>query len=261
MKTDLTCPVETVSVALNPDSAGHARAALKIRNIHTAEVGMISGHAIWSGSEGDAPIRTDFSCDGMAFEPGAVIDLKLAASGIAGAPSVEIYYDSVLTRDGNIWTADPDRLRDIPEMPRLTGSFLNRLSRHAGEDAVRCAEKYEDGTWMCVCGRLNLDEDTRCRRCGRDMEATLRDWSPEAVEALPYIEKENDISMPFDDDQEEPAPAPSEGKKERRSYALTLLFFAILFALAALGVRILRYRLTGSAGLMPTSFADIFRYL
>ena len=255
MKLDLTCPVEVQEWELLLDDHAHARAYLHFCNLTDSPLRALYGRVTWIDADSGQRVVNPFSGDRLTVGPRSRFTMPVTASGMGSRVLLEPALERIELADGTVWQADPARLKEWPAPPRLPGRYANVLAAAAGRDAVCCAQETDAGDWLCVCGRWNAKGTDACRRCRRDRADTLDRFSPQAVEALapdwmPAADIEDPIAAePFSD--AENAPARRRAPLLRRVLMAVLL--AAVFALAALGVRVYRYRTTPAAGLMPTS--------
>ncbi len=260
MKQALNCPIEISGCQLIPDSIGHIHASVRCTNLFDSIITGLEGYALWLDKDTNNTQKTEFSYRNMRLESHDHFDLKLSCGNTGILTELQVCFTLVTDQNGSIWKGSEADLVVVPEPPKITGSYANKLMHYAGTDAVCCAEVFEDRSWMCVCGRYNLPDAETCFRCGRVRDIILEEFSPEKIDSLPDIQRSELPEMPFHD--KTTAKAKKNHKKKnvdrRLSNTIILLIIAILFAVAALGIRIIRYKYTDSAGMMPTSYVEIF---
>ena len=185
MKSDLTCPVEVVSVRIGQESEesgsrGQLVCVIEFFNLSEkvidslqmniigfdAEGGRIGGRLVRAAARGEA--RARFS---GAFLPDHLED----------AERVEASVEKVWFQDGVVWRREERNVREFTPNALPEGRELDRLRAVAGPDAAGYARE-DDIVWMCVCGRANRTSDDHCRRCEREREQVLRDYSFAAID-------------------------------------------------------------------------------
>jgi len=113
---------------------------------------------------------------------------------------------------------------------------IHCLKRLAGSDAVGFAyttgaDSAADAEWVCVCGTHNtLDWDhslQNCSKCGRERDATLTDYSEEALEPEP--------SPPA----ESPEVAATKDRKGAKNAGVAVIIMGVVVLLSGLLVAVL----------------------
>ena len=179
MKSDLTCPVEVVSVNVDSGDSGTI-CLIRFRNLGEKEVDSVQMNIICYDQDGNRlggrlvrahaheADETGFS---GAFRP----------EHVAGTARVEASVEKLWFKDGMLWRREERNVREYESNLLPEGRELDRLRKVAGPDAAGYARE-EDRVWLCVCGRANRTSDDYCRRCRRERTQVLTDYSREAIE-------------------------------------------------------------------------------
>ncbi|MDO5379122.1 MAG: hypothetical protein Q4G52_12390, partial [Clostridia bacterium] len=259
MKSDLTCPVEVVSVRIgrqdepkrqekgkNPDNQDQEAQekgplvcvieffnlsekvidSLQMNILCFAEDGSrIGGRLVRASARGEA--RSRFS---GAFLPEHVEETA----------RVEASVEKVWFQDGVVWRREERNVREYTPNALPQGRELDRLRAVAGQDAAGYARE-DDIVWMCVCGRANRTSDDRCMRCQRERAQVLANYSFAAIDSTVgrkerQLEKQtrDTLRRSSEETQRQMAEAQKKLRRRRRRMiaAVALLAFVAL-ALAA----------------------------
>ena len=186
MKSDLTCPVEVVSVAIqreNEDTKdnGQILCYIEFFNLSDKVIDSIQMNIICFDAQearlGGRLVRT-----GVHGEPRERFAGAFAPEHVEGVVRVEASVEKVWYQDGVIWRREERNVREYTPNALPPGRELDRLRAVAGADAVGYARE-EDTVWLCVCGRANRTSDDQCLRCGRERAKTLKAYSFAAIDS------------------------------------------------------------------------------
>lgn len=189
MKSDLTCPVEVVSVRIGRQDEpgreepgnGQLVCVIEFFNLSdkvidslqmnilcfAADGSRIGGRLVRASARGEA--RARFS---GAFLPEHVEQTE----------RVEASVEKVWFQDGVVWRREERNVREYTPNALPQGRELDRLRAVAGPDAAGYARE-DDIVWMCVCGRANRTSDDRCLRCQRERAQVLENYSFAAIDS------------------------------------------------------------------------------
>lgn len=247
MKSDLTCPVEVVSVRIGQESEesgskGQLVCVIEFFNLsekvidslqmnivgYDGEGGRIGGRLVRAAARGEA--RARFS---GAFLP----------DRLEGAERVEASVEKVWFQDGVVWRREERNVREFTPNALPEGRELDRLRAVAGPDAAGYARE-DDIVWMCVCGRANRTSDDRCRRCERQREQVLKDYSFAAIDST-VGRKERQLEQQTRDtlrrSSEETAREMTQAQQRAQKRRRRLTAAVMLLALIAAGLAAARW--------------------
>ena len=180
MKSDLTCPVEVVSVAIqreNEDTKdnGQILCYIEFFNLSDKVIDSIQMNIICFDAE-DTRLGGRLVRAGAHGEPRERFNGAFAPEHVDGVARVEALVEKVWYQDGVIWRREERNVREYTPNALQPGRELDRLRSVAGADAVGYARE-DDTVWLCVCGRANRTSDDKCLRCGRERAQTLKAYS------------------------------------------------------------------------------------
>lgn len=247
MKSDLTCPVEVVSVRIRqetPAQDGGEKTPLlcviEFFNLSEKVIDSIQMNIICYDAQdariGGRLVRAIARSEGRARFSGA-----FAPDRVEGVARVDASVEKVWFQDGVVWRREERNVREYTPNTLPEGRELDRLRAVAGPDAAGYARE-DDIVWMCVCGRANPTSDDHCRRCQRAREAVLREYSFAAIDAT-VGRRERELERQTMDtlrrSSEETARQMTEQqqrarKRRRRVTAAVALLAVVAVALAAL---------------------------
>ena len=210
MKSDLTCPVEVVSVAVRREELSTKEGApkgneqgnsaleneqseavqtireqiicdIEFRNLSEKETQSIQMNIICFDEDnqrlGGRLVRS--SADGS---PRGMFSGQFMPEHVDGTARVEASVEKVWFKDGMMWRREERNVREYTPNQLPEGRELDRLRAVAGPDAAGYARE-DDIVWMCVCGRANRTSEDRCVRCEREREQVLRDYCFSAIDS------------------------------------------------------------------------------
>ena len=180
MKSDLTCPVEVVSVAIqreNEDTKdnGQILCYIEFFNLSDKVIDSIQMNIICFDAQ-EARLGGRLVRAGVHGEPRERFAGAFAPEHVEGVVRVEASVEKVWYQDGVIWRREERNVREYTPNALPPGRELDRLRAVAGADAVGYARE-DDTVWLCVCGRANRTSDDQCLRCGRERAKTLKAYS------------------------------------------------------------------------------------
>lgn len=173
MLMDLTCPIELVSYEIAHDDAGNTRAYLLLSNLTRRRVIEFDAVIRWIDRATGA--HWDMAYSAQPKDGRTRFHLPVSTGAMPGADGLEIVFHQVHLEGESPWTADPARLMDWEEPRNASGSALDRLQQAAGEDAV-CFPQQDECHWVCVCGRLNAQNQAKCTRCRRSKRMIFKKY-------------------------------------------------------------------------------------
>jgi len=192
MKVDPTCPLELWAYALPGDDTNAC--TLHLFNLDTRVISSLQltltcydsgGQNLFSHTERPMALNAGGK---QSFE--LLVPLEQANE----IDSLSLMFEKVWFEDGSDWRRVASiRLLDYTPNELPMGRDLENLRYVAGPDAVGYPED-QGAVWLCVCGRVNVEEENSCRRCGRDRAHTFLHTNPEVVrEVISNREQELEI--------------------------------------------------------------------
>ncbi len=240
-RMDLSAPVEMTRFELVRFGVGRTQAYLTLLGESDDPVVSLEGDLVFRLPGGvESVCRVSF--DTLSIERGA------ETVGHVALDSVEVSEEAVFVPrraafdSGAVWEEDPEKLVDCAAAAEPPGLGRTALIAAAGEDAL-CYPERTGSTWRCVCGRMNRQRWTSCRRCGRDRETALAVTRESALQAL---EKARVSGGPAQDPEVPPlrgrtqAPAAEKrkasGREKPQKGSVAGHIVAVIFWLLALAV-------------------------
>lgn len=243
MKSDLTCPVEIVSVQVKTqegENKGQIVCLIGFFNLSEKVIDSLQMNIICFDAQGERLggrlVRSAVMAEGRTHFSGS-----FAPEHVDGAVSVEAAVEKVWFQDGILWRREERNVREYTPNALPQGRELDRLKTVAGEDAAGYARE-DDIVWMCVCGRANRTSDDQCLRCERERAQVLRDYSFAAIDST-VGKKERDRQKQTQDNlrrsSEETvrsmkAQQKKQNKRKRRLTTIIGLLIALALVLAGL---------------------------
>ena len=180
MKSDLTCPVEVVHVAIQRETEdtnenGQILCLIDFFNLSDKVIDSIQMNIICFDAQ-EARLGGRLVRAGVHGEPRERFAGAFAPEHVEGVVRVEASVEKVWYQDGVIWRREERNVREYTPNALPPGRELDRLRAVAGADAVGYARE-DDTVWLCVCGRANRTSDDQCLRCGRERAKTLKAYS------------------------------------------------------------------------------------
>ncbi|MBP3657182.1 MAG: hypothetical protein J6K32_10865 [Clostridia bacterium] len=246
MKSDLTCPVEVVSVRIGREKYEENGAdkeqlvcVIEFFNLSDKLIDSVQMNIICFAADGSR-VGGRLVRSAVEGEARARFSAPFMPEHVDGTERVEASVEKVWFKDGMVWRREERNVREYTPNTLPEGRELDRLRAAAGADAVGYARE-DDIVWMCVCGRANRTSDEKCRRCERERQQVLRDYSFAAVDAT-VGRKERDLEEKTKEtlrrsSEETVRQGQSEQKKtkrrKRRMRLLIALLLLVIIALAA----------------------------
>ncbi|SMF86591.1 hypothetical protein SAMN05661091_3441 [Paenibacillus uliginis N3/975] len=186
MLVNLECPVELLEYELyKSKSTGRVYCSLTFNNVSDKIVKGLKATIYCYDQFGDSigEGNNSLECE-IEFKEGLVqnrkrkTDNKISLSDFQNIRKIEIDVIKVLFNDKSIWNKGSSELEKV-ELTKIENKMLLEFVKgRAGTDAKYFAKKYDD-KWVCVCGRLNHDDQSTCKRCKRGRDDVLTEYSDE----------------------------------------------------------------------------------
>lgn len=180
MIMDIATPAELLRFEQADYGDGRRQAYLTFLNESYYAITAISGRMQLMDDTGAVVSDSRVSFGDLMAAPGKPFTCHLALDGYPGFAEGTLIVEDVLFDGADAWALHPTRLRDYTPDILPEGPERNALVAIAGHDAV-CYPAAGENIWVCVCGRFNRRRWPVCRRCRRERDATLADYTPEKV--------------------------------------------------------------------------------
>ncbi|MFZ4193199.1 hypothetical protein ACOZB4_04185 [Paenibacillus sp. NPDC058898] len=186
MLVNLECPVELLEYELyESKSTGRIYCSLTFNNVSDKIVKGLKATLYCYDQFGDSvgegnnslECKIEFNED-LIQNRKRKTDNKISLSDFQNVRKIEIDVIKVLFDDETIWNKGTSELEKV-ELTKIENKMLLEFVKgRAGSDAKYFAKKYDD-KWVCVCGRLNYDDLSTCKRCKRGRDDVLTEYSDE----------------------------------------------------------------------------------
>ncbi|MPY17017.1 hypothetical protein [Paenibacillus glucanolyticus] len=186
MLVNLECPVELLEYELyESKSTGRIYCSLTFNNVSDKIVKGLKATLYCYDQFGDSVGEGNNSLEfKIEFKEGLIqnrkrkTDSKISLSDLQNVRKIEVDIIKVLFDDKSIWSKDTSESEKV-ELTKIENKMLLEFVKgRAGTDANYFAKKYDD-KWVCVCGRLNYDDQSTCKRCKRGKDDVLTAYSDE----------------------------------------------------------------------------------
>lgn len=244
MKSDLTCPVEIVSVSIQRDTgdtkeSGPIICLIDFYNLSEKEIDSIQMNIICFGSDdariGGRLVRAGVHGGGRERFSGTFVP-----DHVDGVARVEASVEKVWFQDGVIWRREERNVREYRPNALPAGRELDRLRAVAGPDAAGYARE-DDTVWLCVCGRANRTSDDVCLRCRRDRAHVLKAYSFSAIDSTlgrkeRILEQQTRETLRRSSEQTVEQMTAVQSRQRKRRRRLTAVIVLLVFAAVALAM-------------------------
>ncbi len=182
MKIDLTCPVEAWKVTL--PTADTPECDVTLFNLSAQQVVSVEVTIVFSSADGEESAKVTHRGRALAGSPGKTFHMTVPVERRIHAEVYEVTVDKVWYDNSSVWRRDKETPLTEYEPNHLhRSSQLTTLRAIAGDMASGYPDQQE-GLWVCVCGRPNLDAENTCIRCHREKAEVFRKYSREAIDAV-----------------------------------------------------------------------------
>ncbi|AJS61198.1 hypothetical protein [Paenibacillus sp. IHBB 10380] len=186
MLVNIECPIELLEYELyESKSTGKIYCSLTFNSVSDKIIKGLKATIYCYDQFGDSIGEGNNSLEcKIEFKEGLVrnrkrkTDNKIPLSDFQNIRKIEIDVIKVLFDDKSIWNKDTSESEKV-ELTKIENKMLLEFVKgRAGTDAKYFAKKYDD-KWICVCGRLNHDDQSTCKRCKRGRDDVLTEYSDE----------------------------------------------------------------------------------
>lgn len=179
MKMDIGTPVELMKYEYT--EFGSARQAyLTFLNESPHLVTALSGRFLLLDASGGIVENRRVAFGQLHADAGQTFACHLTLEESAAHATATMVVEDVVFDGAEPWSLHPLRLKEYEDPPLAEGPDRNALIAIAGHDAL-CFPQRQENTWLCVCGRYNRLRWSACRRCQRERDKVLTDYTQEKV--------------------------------------------------------------------------------
>lgn len=182
MQFDLSCPVELRGLTISKDTE---TVEAVIFNLSPKTITAIEYTLILFDEAGEETGRVPATIEGITLAPRETYTAVISSQGASSANLIFTQFSF----DGEDVFTPTGEMTDV-EIEELDDEAKARLLRAGVPDGV-CYSKEENGYWLCVCGRPNINAAEICVRCEREKNAVLENYSSEQSVAAAIIKKED----------------------------------------------------------------------
>lgn len=238
MKIDLSCPVELWQ--FSTPTPEEPECTFVLNNLSEKVVTSVQVTLICHDREEKLLFRQIERIQGLSAGAGERFSIMLLPSQWGEVAGVELVIEKVWFDDATIWRRGSGSLTEYQPNNLPAGRALDELRFVAGKDAAGYPQR-QAHVWMCVCGRPNSKERTRCCRCGRSLETVLASYQKANVDQLIAIHEQKllDIARKARVDasklaQEREAAVKLKERKAKRRLRWTIALACVAVAAAVL---------------------------
>ena len=181
MRIDLTCPVEAWKSTL-PTQENPA-CEVTLFNLSSLQVVSVEVTLLLSSLDGEETAKVIHRGRGLNGAPGKTFVMNVPVEGHISPERYEITVEKVWFDNSSVWRREKENTITYKPNNLRRSAQLTTLRAIAGDMASGYPEQQE-GLWLCVCGRPNLDDAQLCARCHREKAEVFRRFSREAIDAV-----------------------------------------------------------------------------
>ena len=192
MRIDLSCPAEIFRTAMPTE--GIPAVSMIMFNLSDRVITSAEVTAVLLSASGDEKARVVFRGRALNGRPHSTFSMNVPMAPDPAAKQAEIRIDKIWFSDNDVWRrGEYEEVEYTPNNLPSSPALMN-LKYAAGETAVGYPS-YQNGLWVCVCGRPNADREMVCARCRRDRESVFAMFNRETVEKqIALREKQLELS-------------------------------------------------------------------
>ena len=181
MRIDQTCPVEAWKVTL--PTAETPSCDVTLFNLSSLQVVSVEVTILLSSADGEETAKGTYRGRGLNGAPGKTFHMTVPVEGYITPERYEITVDKVWYDNASVWRREKENMISYEPNNLHRSAQLTTLRSIAGDMSSGYPDQ-QDGLWVCVCGRPNLDETTVCARCHREKAEVFEKYSREAIAAI-----------------------------------------------------------------------------
>lgn len=180
MLVDINCPVELLEYQLyRSKKTGKVYCSFKFNNISEKSIKGFNatvycydqfGEPV--GMESNSFEYTQQLTESIKPNQPFDNDEKIPLDSFHHTRKMDIVIHKVLFSDETTWTKKETELENVELKEINHPKHLSYVKAHEGNDAKYYSQIVNE-KWLCVCGRLNLEDTKTCKRCKREKERVL----------------------------------------------------------------------------------------
>ena len=187
MRIDLTCPVEAWKVILPTEE--NPACEVTLFNLSSLQVVSVEVTILLSSGDGEETAKLTHRGRSLNGAPGKTFHMSVPVEGHITPERYEITVDKVWYDNSSVWRREKENMISYEPNNLRRSAQLTTLRSIVGDMASGYPDQQE-GLWVCVCGRPNLDETTLCARCHRDKAEVFAKYSRQAIDAIVAAKEE-----------------------------------------------------------------------
>ncbi|MCS1381331.1 ankyrin repeat domain-containing protein [Lysinibacillus sphaericus] len=199
MLVDINCPIELLEYQLyRSKKTGNVYCSFRFNNISEKTIKGFNA-TIYCFDQFGEPTGSVSNCFEHKFHlpdsigPSQAFDTneRISLDNFLHARKVEIVIEKVLFSDETTWTKAETELEKVELKEIHNPRQLAYVKAHEGNDAKYYSQLLND-KWVCVCGRLNLENMEACQRCKKEKNHIISIYSNEETinEQIQLYEKQ-----------------------------------------------------------------------
>ncbi len=181
MKIDLTCPAELWRYELPKED--YRACDLMMYNLADKVITSVEVTLILFDKADEEQARLIYRAHDLHGEPGKTFGISVPVEEESAPATAEVVVEKVWFGDNSIWRRSKAALTEYASNALPNSRSLELLRYAAGPAAVGFPQE-QDGLWMCVCGRPNVDHAQYCIRCHKEKSYVFEQYSRENIEKL-----------------------------------------------------------------------------
>lgn len=194
MRIDLTCPVEAWKVTLPTEET--PACDVRLFNLSSLQVVSVEVTLLLSSQDGEETAKIIHRGRGLNGAPGKTFHMTVPVEGHIRPDQYEITVEKVWYDNASVWRREKENTISYKPNNLHRSAQLTTLRAIAGDMASGYPDQQE-GLWVCVCGRPNLDDTPVCVRCHREKAEVFARFSQEALTRWSPRGKRSWLSTPM----------------------------------------------------------------
>ena len=183
MRIDLTCPVEAWKSTL--PTRENPACEVTLFNLSALQVVSVEVTIILSSADGAETAKIIHRGRGLNGAPGKTFVMSVPVEEHINPARYEITVEKVWFDNASVWRREKDNAITYTPNNLRRSAQLTTLRAIAGDMASGYPEQ-QQGLWLCVCGRPNLDDTLLCARCHREKTEVFARFCREAIDQVVY---------------------------------------------------------------------------
>ncbi|MGE7111677.1 ankyrin repeat domain-containing protein [Lysinibacillus sp. NPDC047702] len=180
MLVDINCPVELLEYQLyRSKKTGKIYCSFRFNNISEESIKGFNA-TVYCYDQFGEPVGMESNSFEYtqqfteSIKPNKLFDNgeKISLDNFRNTRKIDIVIHKVLFSDETTWTKKETELENVELKEINHPKQLSYVKTHEGNDAKYYSQIVND-KWLCVCGRLNLEDTKTCKRCKREKKRVL----------------------------------------------------------------------------------------